>query len=139
MDGSELKKKQQNPCMLSWPEFSNFVSFGVLLCGNRRVSSSGLFRVLATICCLSIRLSCYNLSISIFCSKIVLLSLHSLLVCLRTFSLYLLIKFFSEYMCFHQTGDISTQNGSSLILVDKFTYLRNQCLINRDRHRHVTS
>ena len=27
-------------------------------------------------------------------------------------------------MCFNQTGDISTQNGSSLKLVDKFTYLR---------------
>ena len=27
-----------------------------------------------------------------------------------------------EYMCFNQTGDISTQNGSSLKLVDKFTY-----------------
>ena len=26
-------------------------------------------------------------------------------------------------MCFNQTGDISTQNGSSLKLVDKFTYL----------------
>ena len=29
----------------------------------------------------------------------------------------------TEYMCFNQTGDISTQNGSSLKLVDKFTYL----------------
>ena len=28
-----------------------------------------------------------------------------------------------EYMCFNQTGDISTLNGSSLKLVDKFTYL----------------
>ena len=28
----------------------------------------------------------------------------------------------TEYMCFHQTGDISTLNGSSLKLVDKFTY-----------------
>ena len=27
------------------------------------------------------------------------------------------------YMCFNQTGDISTLNGSSLKLVDKFTYL----------------
>ena len=26
-------------------------------------------------------------------------------------------------MCFNQTGDISTLNGSSLKLVDKFTYL----------------
>ena len=29
----------------------------------------------------------------------------------------------TEYMCFYQTGDISTQNGSSLKLVDKLTYL----------------
>ena len=29
----------------------------------------------------------------------------------------------TDYMCFNQTGDISTQNGSSLKLVDKFTYL----------------
>ena len=29
----------------------------------------------------------------------------------------------TEYICFNQTGDIYTQNGSSLKLVDKFTYL----------------
>ena len=29
----------------------------------------------------------------------------------------------TEYMCFNQTGDISTLNGRSLKLVDKFTYL----------------
>ena len=29
----------------------------------------------------------------------------------------------TEYMCFNQTGDISTLNGSSLKLVDKFIYL----------------
>ena len=29
----------------------------------------------------------------------------------------------TEYMCFNQTGHISTLNGSSLKLVDKFTYL----------------
>ena len=28
----------------------------------------------------------------------------------------------TEYMCFNQTGDISTRGGSSLKLVDKFTY-----------------
>ena len=38
-------------------------------------------------------------------------------------------------MCFNQTGDISTLNGSSLKLVDKFTYLGNsvsstECLID---------
>ena len=31
----------------------------------------------------------------------------------------------TEYKCFNQTGDISTLNGSSLKLVDKFTYLGN--------------
>ena len=31
----------------------------------------------------------------------------------------------TEYMCFNQRGDISTLNGSSLKLVDKFTYLGN--------------
>ena len=30
-----------------------------------------------------------------------------------------------KYICFNQTGDISTLNGSSLKLVDKFTYLEN--------------
>ena len=29
----------------------------------------------------------------------------------------------TEYMCFHERGDISTLNGSSLELIDKFTYL----------------
>ena len=29
----------------------------------------------------------------------------------------------TEYICLNQTGDISTLDGSSLILVDKFTYL----------------
>ena len=29
------------------------------------------------------------------------------------------------YMCYHQTGDISTLNGTSLKLVDKFSYLGN--------------
>ena len=29
----------------------------------------------------------------------------------------------TEYMCYNQTGDISTREGTSLKLVDKFTYL----------------
>ena len=37
----------------------------------------------------------------------------------------------TECMCFNQTGDISTLNGNSLKLVDKF--------INRNRRQHVTS
>ena len=32
----------------------------------------------------------------------------------------------TEYMCFNQTGDISTLNGSSLKLVNKFTYPGNK-------------
>ena len=34
----------------------------------------------------------------------------------------------TEYMCFNQIGDISTLNGSSLKLVDKFTYLGSSVL-----------
>ena len=34
----------------------------------------------------------------------------------------------TEYMCFNQTGDISTLNGSFLKLVDKFTYLGSSIL-----------
>ena len=37
-----------------------------------------------------------------------------------------------EYMCLNQTGDISTQGGSSLKLVDKFTYLGN-CVSSTER------
>ena len=33
------------------------------------------------------------------------------------------LEFELGYLCFNQTGDISTQDGSSLKLVDKFTYL----------------
>ena len=33
------------------------------------------------------------------------------------------LHFKTEYMCFNQTGDISTLNGISLKLVEKFTYL----------------
>ena len=43
-----------------------------------------------------------------------------------------------EYMCLNQRGDISTRNGSSLKLVDKFTYLGSS-LINQERHQHMTS
>ena len=32
-------------------------------------------------------------------------------------------EFHNDYLCFNQTGDISTLDGSSLKLVDKFTYL----------------
>ena len=36
----------------------------------------------------------------------------------------------TEYMCFNQTGDISTLEGSSLKPVDKFTYLENSVSSN---------
>ena len=36
---------------------------------------------------------------------------------------YEIFTYITEYMCFNQTGDISTLNGSSLKLVDKFTYI----------------
>ena len=44
----------------------------------------------------------------------------------------------TEYMCFNQIGDISTQNGSSLKLVDRFPYIRSS-LINRKRHPHAAN
>ena len=45
-----------------------------------------------------------------------------------------------KYMCFYQTGELSTLNNSALKLVDKFTRLpKEHCLINQDRHWHVTS
>ena len=40
----------------------------------------------------------------------------------------------TEYMCFNQTGDISTLNGSWQVHLP-----RKQCFINRDRHQHATS
>ena len=47
--------------------------------------------------------------------------LHSLERAAEGFSLHVNAHK-TEYMCFNQTGDISTLNGSSLKLVDKFTY-----------------
>ena len=43
----------------------------------------------------------------------------------------------TEYMCYNQTGDISTLNGTSLKLVDKFTYPGS--IINRKGHRHAAN
>ena len=45
----------------------------------------------------------------------------------------------TEYMCFNQTGDISTQNGSSLKLVDKFTYQGSSVSSTEKRHRHAAN
>ena len=43
-----------------------------------------------------------------------------------------------EYMCFNQTGDISTLNGSSETSW-QVHLPKKQCLINRDRYQHATS
>ena len=48
--------------------------------------------------------------------------LHSLQRAVAGIGLYVNARK-TEYMCFNQTGDISTLNGGSLKLVDKFTYL----------------
>ena len=45
----------------------------------------------------------------------------------------------TEYMCFNQRGDFSIRNGSSLKLVDKFTYLGSSVSsIEKDVKRQVT-
>ena len=40
----------------------------------------------------------------------------------------------TEYMCYNQTGDISTLDGTSLKLVDKFTYLASHQPKNTSTH-----
>ena len=45
--------------------------------------------------------------------------------------------FKTEYMGFYQTGDISTLDGSSLKLVNKFTYLGSSVSSTKKRHRHT--
>ena len=45
----------------------------------------------------------------------------------------------TEYMCYNQTGDISTQDGSSLKLVDKFTYLGSSVSSTEKKHRHTVN
>ena len=45
----------------------------------------------------------------------------------------------TEYMCFNQTGDISTLEGSSLKLLDKFTYLGSSVSSTEKRHRHTAN
>ena len=45
----------------------------------------------------------------------------------------------TEYMCYNQTGNITTLEGVSLKLVDKFTYQGSSVLINRKSHRHTTN
>ena len=44
----------------------------------------------------------------------------------------------TEYMCYNQTGDISTLDGTSRKLVDKFNYLGSS-LINWKLHKNVAS
>ena len=45
----------------------------------------------------------------------------------------------TEYMCFNQTGDISTLEGTSLKLVDKFTYLGSSVSSTEKGHRHAAN
>ena len=44
----------------------------------------------------------------------------------------------TEYMCYNQAGDISTLDGTSLKLVDKFTNHKPLCQMPRSRWDHVT-
>ena len=45
----------------------------------------------------------------------------------------------AEYMCYNQTGDISTLDGTSLKLVDKFTYLGSSVSSTEKKHRHAAN
>ena len=69
--------------------------------------------------------------------KFLLLQLHSLEQAAAGIGLHVNAHK-TEYMCFNQTGDISTLDGISLKLVDKFIYLGSS-LINRKRHRHAAN
>ena len=42
----------------------------------------------------------------------------------------------TEYMCYNQTGDISTLEGTPLKLVDKFTYLGSSVESTEKGHRN---
>ena len=44
-----------------------------------------------------------------------------------------------EYMCYNQTGNITTLDGASLKLVDKFTYLGSSISSTENDHRHTTN
>ena len=45
----------------------------------------------------------------------------------------------TEYMCYNQTGDISTLDGTSLKLVDKFTYIGSSVSSTKKRPRHTAN
>ena len=45
----------------------------------------------------------------------------------------------TEYMCYNHTGDVSTLDGTSLKLVDKFTYLGSSVSSNRKGHQHAAN
>ena len=45
----------------------------------------------------------------------------------------------TEYMCYNQMGDISTLEGASLKLVDKFTYLGSSVSSTEKGHQHTTN
>ena len=45
----------------------------------------------------------------------------------------------TEHMCYNQTGDISTLDGTSVKLEDKFTYLGSSVSSTEKRHRHTAN
>ena len=45
----------------------------------------------------------------------------------------------TEFICFNQKGDISTLDGTSLKLVDKFTYLGSSVSSTEKGHRHTAN
>ena len=45
----------------------------------------------------------------------------------------------TEYMCYNQTGDITTLDGTSLKLVDKFIYLGSSVSSTEKGHRHAAN
>ena len=45
----------------------------------------------------------------------------------------------TEYIRFNQAGDISTLEGTSLKLVDKFYYLESSVSSTKKRHRHAVN
>ena len=44
----------------------------------------------------------------------------------------------TEYMCYNQTGNITTLDGASLRLVDKFTYLGSNVSSTENNIGHTT-
>ena len=72
-------------------------------------------------------ISIYKLQVTFYCRKVMFFNafetlLHSLERAAAGIGLHVNAHK-TEYMCYNQTGDISTLDGTPLKLVDKFTYL----------------